>query len=415
MIQDSKAPIATATIAHDKRKNRLNTEGKYPIALRVVSNREKRDFSTGVFLSEEEFELYQANSNKKEIKAFKKFVTSELKKANDIINTLGDNFTFARFKELLKGGVVKAKSTKLYDYFESVIEEKKADQTKTTYKVYENTLSSLKAYKKHNPDFKEIDINYLKGYKKWFLNGARGETSLSIYLRTLRAVLNMAIDEGIMKQEHYPFGKGKSGFKIPNPRNIKKALTIADIKKIATYEPINEAEAYNRDLWLFSYLCNGMNFKDIALLRFKNIGKNGIVVNRSKTKESSKKQIFVPLLPLSRAIIERWSNKDKKPDNLVFDLVPDNTPSERFVPTKNQRIKLLNKYIKDIFAKLELGEYSGLMAARHSFATVMKRSGASTESISEALGHSNLKTTMNYLDSLEHEEKMKLQQNLVNF
>lgn len=35
--------------------------------------------------------------------------------------------------------------------------------------------------------------------------------------------------------------------------------------------------------------------------------------------------------------------------------------------------------------------------ARHSFATILKNSGVSTEFISEALGHSSLSTTKNYL------------------
>lgn len=39
--------------------------------------------------------------------------------------------------------------------------------------------------------------------------------------------------------------------------------------------------------------------------------------------------------------------------------------------------------------------------ARHSFATILKRSGASTEFISDALGHSDLKTTKNYLAGFE--------------
>lgn len=43
--------------------------------------------------------------------------------------------------------------------------------------------------------------------------------------------------------------------------------------------------------------------------------------------------------------------------------------------------------------------------ARHSFATAMKRSGASTEFISESLGHGDLRTTVTYLDSFEDNVK----------
>ena len=45
------------------------------------------------------------------------------------------------------------------------------------------------------------------------------------------------------------------------------------------------------------------------------------------------------------------------------------------------------------------------MSARHSYATVLKRKGASALIISENLGHSSLKTTENYLDSFTNDVK----------
>lgn len=45
--------------------------------------------------------------------------------------------------------------------------------------------------------------------------------------------------------------------------------------------------------------------------------------------------------------------------------------------------------------------------ARHSVATVLKRSGAKISYISESLGHRDLKTTEAYLASFEKEERQK--------
>ena len=52
---------------------------------------------------------------------------------------------------------------------------------------------------------------------------------------------------------------------------------------------------------------------------------------------------------------------------------------------------------------------------RHFFSTIMKRSGASTEFIQEALGHAVKSTTENYLDSFENEIKKELSGKLVAF
>jgi integrase len=45
----------------------------------------------------------------------------------------------------------------------------------------------------------------------------------------------------------------------------------------------------------------------------------------------------------------------------------------------------------------------------------LKRSGASVEFISESLGHSNLKTTKNYLADFEMDKKKKWAEKLINF
>jgi site-specific recombinase XerD len=53
--------------------------------------------------------------------------------------------------------------------------------------------------------------------------------------------------------------------------------------------------------------------------------------------------------------------------------------------------------------------------ARHSFSTVLKRSGVSTEYIGESLGHNNLRTTELYLDSFEDETKKEVAKHLTAF
>lgn len=51
--------------------------------------------------------------------------------------------------------------------------------------------------------------------------------------------------------------------------------------------------------------------------------------------------------------------------------------------------------------------------ARHTYATVLKRSGVNIGIISESLGHSDLKTTQIYLDSFENSEIDAAMKNLL--
>jgi len=69
--------------------------------------------------------------------------------------------------------------------------------------------------------------------------------------------------------------------------------------------------------------------------------------------------------------------------------------------------KIINKYIKLIVKELGINKEVTTYFARHSFATVLKRSGVKIEMISELLGNSNVGVTENYLDGFENEEIQK--------
>lgn len=71
--------------------------------------------------------------------------------------------------------------------------------------------------------------------------------------------------------------------------------------------------------------------------------------------------------------------------------------------------------MKRIAGEIGIDKNLTTYVARHSFSTVLKRSGVSTEYISEALGHSSLATTQSYLDSFEDETKKQYANLLTKF
>ena len=77
--------------------------------------------------------------------------------------------------------------------------------------------------------------------------------------------------------------------------------------------------------------------------------------------------------------------------------------------------RTVNKYIDVIAKDLGIEKHVTTYTARHTYSTVLKRSGASVEFISEALGHSNKKTTENYLDSFERDTQKKFAEKLIAF
>ena len=67
--------------------------------------------------------------------------------------------------------------------------------------------------------------------------------------------------------------------------------------------------------------------------------------------------------------------------------------------------------LRDVAKRLKIKATVTTYVARHSFATVLKKSGVNI--ISEALGHHSLKTTQIYLDSFENSQIDVAMQNLL--
>ena len=75
---------------------------------------------------------------------------------------------------------------------------------------------------------------------------------------------------------------------------------------------------------------------------------------------------------------------------------------------QRDRIKRVTKWVNQILSQmgtiLQFAIPLTTYVARHSFATVLKRSGVNVALISEALGHSDIATTQIYLDSFENSQ-----------
>lgn len=240
-----------------------------------------------------------------------------------------------------------------------------------------------------------------------------------MYIRPLRTLFNEAIEAGEIRREKcYPFGRRK--YQIPTSKKSKKALDLSDVKQIYYYEcdPQNPNEQKGRDFWLFSYFGNGMNVKDIAFLKYKKIQGDYLIFERSKTERalrSDPKQITIFLTDDMKSIIERWGNKDNSPVNYIFPILESGLTPLRQFELNLLFVAFINSWMRKIMKKLEIDKKATTYVARHTFSTVLKRSGASIEYIQEALGHSDVKTTQYYLDSFEKEVKKEFAHQLTSF
>jgi integrase/recombinase XerD len=198
---------------------------------------------------------------------------------------------------------------------------------------YQRTYRSIKAFK-GNVLFSDITVSFLFQYENWMLSRGASKTTVGIVLRPLRSIFNEAIEDGIIKRENcYPFGRKK--YQIPTSLNLKKALTQEELKQVFFYKSSNEKLTIGKAYWLFCYLANGMNVKDMIFLRWKNIQGEYLIFERSKTDNSNRvnpKPITVYLTEDLLEIIQTHGNINRLLHDFIFPLMQARLNSlEQFV------------------------------------------------------------------------------------
>lgn len=403
-------------------KRRVKNNGKYPIKLVVDYAGERKTYKTKEELTEEDWEKIQSGA---------KIKLDELKKAKASLSYyIGDKFNNA-LKEIEKTD--KPFSFQLFERY--YFGEKQSN--KVTFSVFDaidrkinllekagrigtagscrNLKTSLSSFV-DKLNFKDITPEFLLSYEQHMLKNQKSITTVGIYMRELRAIVNEAIND----PEHsviidYPFSRNKfdKKYKIPKGRNPKKALSPEEIEKIKTYTAVSDSERRAVDFWLFSYYCNGINVADIARLTYESIDGKFITFRRKKTERTQRdaKYIRAFINEPMKNIIKRWGNKQQNSSDYIFPILEQGITPAREHQLVTQFSSWLNGYMWSVSKKLELSLNVSMIHARHSFATTLKRNGANNEFIGDSLGHSLVSTTENYLGSFNDdtiEEKAKL-------
>jgi integrase len=408
-------PRVTTKILFDTR--RAKKDGLYPVKIRLIYERKIRYYPTPYDFSKGKFNKIMFGERLSQVeKNIKKSIQSFEDKAIEVINSI-QNFNWIDFEK----GYLANRSAKNYikEAFDERISELKSNGqigTSVSYNCAKNSIEQFQA----NLKFSDITPSILNKYEKEMLDKGCSRTTISIYLRTLRSLFNNAISNKDILPSLYPFRKNdyeKDKYEIPEGSNIKKALELKEIESIVKYNAIKgSVKEMSKDYWFFIYLTNGLNVKDLCLLKYKDIDGNTLKFIRAKTiKQKKEKVIYATLRDESLKIIEKWGNKEKSNETYVFPILNGKETPERQRQLIQQLTHTINDNMKSIAEELDIKKPVTTYSARHSFATVLKRSGASMEVISEMLGHSNLKTTRLYLDSFEKETLEKTTNALTNF
>lgn len=398
----------SATIEVVCYKSKVLANNESPLMLRITKDRKLKYSSIGISLDPIywDFQKNRPKRNCPHKSQIERVISAKISEYREQILELkaeNKDFTAASLAEKVKSPVkTKTVGSLLLAQIKHLKGQKRTGYAMSHLEVY----NSLVKFNGHlDIFFSDIDITWLKRYETWLRSGGSAENTIGKRFRTLRAVFNVAIEQKNIKAEYYPF----KAYKVSklHQATAKRAISKGDINRVIEYATDNRYTRLAIDLFTFSYFMGGINFVDMSYLTASDLVDGRLIYTRKKTG----KLIQLPLQPKASEIIQSYAASGNR---YIFPILSNIHKSEQSQRNRIHKvITKVNKRLKEIGQELGIPIDLTTYVARHSFATVLKRSGVSTSIICESLGHSSEKVTQIYLDSFENSQIDEAMKNLL--
>lgn len=371
----------------------------FPLIFRLSHNTKTTSITTGYKLAvsdwdEKKQKIKSSYKGSESTSRINNLLHKKMTQMVDIITTWEDKgklkyMSVAELRNLLTAS---NNSITFYQFTEQIIRDLIESNRIGNAKIYKYTLSVVKTFRKGRDfTFDELNLDFLNRFEKYHLAKGNKLGGLSTYMRTIRAINNKAIKAGIADKEGYAF----DDYMIRSGKPEKRALTIDAIRKIAALE-LKEGTTICRDrnIFMISFLLNGISFVDLAHLKLSNIIDGRLRYSRQKTGEPYNIKIHKQLAPILNPFI-----LGKEKSDYIFDVIKNEDPIQQYETITWARERY-NKNLKKLAKMAEIEENVTSYAARHTFASGADDMGIPLTAISQMMGHKRIGTTQVYLSGL---------------
>ncbi len=381
------------------RKHKLSKKGRAPIEIRIYQNRKRKFISTGISIKPNQWDAKNEVVNDKH---------PDYESLNYDIKSLITKFENQKTLQVIKGKsfsinqIQHKKGHKVTPSFIEFIRNEVADnaeikpKTKTSHL---NTVNKLLEYKS-GADILigDVDFSFVAG----FINSLRKQklavNTVHKQYKNLKKYIELAINKGLYEGNN----PCKSKELVVRPEVTKRDfITIDEIKKIADLNltKFDERFTWVRDMFLFGCY-TGLRISDVVNLKTEYIIKDvdGYKLQFKSIKVDKDvslplRDLFpVPKKKLSRpeTILEKYY--DKKHTHLFPDI------TEPFI----------NRHLKGIGEEAKTPIKLTFHVSRHSFGNYMATK-IPLPQLMYLMQHSDIKTTMMYVNTKANEVKKGLQ------
>lgn len=383
----------------------------YSVYLRIIKDRKRKNIALGLKCKKIHFENEQFLKGHENYKTENKILLNFKARAEKIIRDFqldGINFTLEEFENKFKGKP-EISDYRVSEFYDEIIDELERSGRMSYAKSFKDTRTSFLKFTGKNIMFKDVTPILIEKYEVYLRENNNQNGGISFKMRHLRALFNIAIKRKVMNKNNYPF----NDYKVSKlkPESNKRALSVDEFKKIKEVDLSNHPELIDTyHYFMFSVYTRGMNFADMAKLKWSDIANGRIYYKRSKTKHSFNIEINEKI----EEILDYYKSQNR-PSEYVFPiLLKDDLTPKQIAYRKHKVLSQFNKKLKEIASLAGVEKNITSYVARHSFATILKNLGTSVEKISEMMGHGNVQITMSYLKEFENDDLDKENRKLLD-
>jgi len=279
------------------------------------------------------------------------------------------------------------------------------DSTKKSHKLHLKTF-----FEKFNEGkeiyFTDITVRLIKKYDRYLigLESINSQNTVHGYQKTIKAYINKAIDDKYLKENPY------DSYKVKREReeNIKRVwLSLDEVRRIEQLEILNNHSLQRAKDFILVCLWCGFRFVNACGIAPEHIKqtKEGLVIMKVKA-EKANKRIFMPLYLLGK----KNNNGLTKPEQLFTDLLNNREKevgkNQNFdtIPFFNNTLQHYNQELKIIAQLAKIKKKMTTHIGRRTFANIMHKDfGLPLEMVQQLLQHSDIRTTMKYINKGDEE------------
>ncbi len=385
----------TLAILFYLRKDKARNKDEVPIYMRITVNHKRSELALQRYVDPDKWNTSggAAKGTKSETRELNEFLDLQRSKVYAAQRELLEEnrtVTALSLRNKVQGRSEEQKTLiEVFNYHNKLMEEKvPGEYSPATLIRYKTTLKHVKdyirfKYKTDDVLLTQLDHRFITELDHYFRTekGTNHNTSIK-YIKNLKKVVNVAVMNDWLRKD--PFDKFSVKIK-PVKRDYLTSEELLCLEQLKISIPRLDQV---RDAFIFSCY-TGFAYSDAANLTKDNLrigidGEMWIYAERKKTSSKSN----VPLLPKALEIINKYENH------------PEAITKGRILPMiSNQK---LNGYLKEVATLAKINKNLTFHLARHTFATtVTLTNGVPIESVSEMLGHKDIRTTQIYAKVVE--------------